>query len=124
MVSKCLVSEEEHAWRSSSMGENIHLIKIASEFSKTPGPYSGEKFRNSSLVPALQAHQKVLVDLDGTAGFGSSFIDEAFGGIVRSGAFAADELLKRIEIKSDEEIELKEDVRRAITDAKIENADA
>tara|TARA_R110000787_G_scaffold23762_4_gene67755 strand:- start:705 stop:1046 length:342 start_codon:yes stop_codon:yes gene_type:complete len=113
------------------MGENIHLIKIASEFSKTPGPryikqgpYSGEKFRNSSLVPALQAHQKVLVDLDGTAGFGSSFIDEAFGGIVRSGAFAADELLKRIEIKSDEEIELKEDVRRAITDAKIENADA
>jgi hypothetical protein len=69
------------------------VISIAKQFSPTPagryisdGPFPGEKFRNELLIPALEASQeRINVDLDGTAGFGSSFLEEAFGGLVRNG---------------------------------------
>ena len=81
------------------------------------GQFSGEKFRTSVLVPALQEHEFLEVNLDGTAGFGSSFIDEAFGGLVKYENFSRKDLLRRIEIISNEEIELIDDVKQAINDA-------
>ena len=66
------------------------IINISTEFTKYPGPrferlgsFSGEKFRDEVLVPALQEHDEVVVHLDGTMGYGSSFLEEAFGGTVR-----------------------------------------
>src|SRR5271170_4668971 len=51
------------------------------------GPFSGEWFRNEILGPAvaaaLESEDKVKVELDGTAGYGSSFLEEAFGGLIR-----------------------------------------
>lgn len=36
----------------------------------------------------LKEHEgTVIVDLDGTSGYGSSFLDEAFGGLVRTDGF-------------------------------------
>lgn len=65
-------------------------ISIAKDFSMYPagryyedGPYSGQKFREEILFPALMAKDKVTVNIDGTRGFGSSFLEEAFGGLVR-----------------------------------------
>ncbi|WP_051631281.1 STAS-like domain-containing protein [Afifella pfennigii] len=53
------------------------------------GPYSGQWFREEILRPALQeAREKgeaVRVLLDGAPGYGSSFLEEAFGGAVRKG---------------------------------------
>lgn len=51
------------------------------------GPFSGERFREEVLLKAINEHgiSEVHVDLDGTAGYGSSFLEEAFGGLVRSG---------------------------------------
>jgi hypothetical protein len=50
------------------------------------GPFSGEQFRDRFLVPALtraaKTSDKVVVILDGTR-YLSSFLDEAFGGLVR-----------------------------------------
>jgi hypothetical protein len=68
-------------------------ISIAKDFSPTPagryrsdGPFPGESFRDDLLLPALsKTIGPVTVELDGTAGFGSSFLEEAFGGLVRSG---------------------------------------
>ena len=82
-------------------------ISIARQFSPTPagryradGPFPGEKFRDELLVPALKRHEgTVVVDLDGTAGYGSSFLEEAFGGLVRVGFHPAD-LHRRLSIKS------------------------
>lgn len=81
-------------------------ISIASDFSPSPagryrsdGPYPGEVFRDTQLVPALQANDEVHVDLDGTSGYGSSFLEEAFGGLVRMG-FSEDELRRRLKIHS------------------------
>jgi hypothetical protein len=81
-------------------------IRIATEFSRYPagryikdGPYSGELFRKKFLEPNLPMHEKITIDLDGTRGYGSSFLEEAFGGLVRKG-FSKSELKEKLEIKA------------------------
>ena len=65
-------------------------IAIAEAFSPYPagryledGKYNGTAFRREHLVPALREFDIVDVVFDGVAGFGSSFLEEAFGGLVR-----------------------------------------
>jgi hypothetical protein len=88
-------------------------ISVAQDFSRTPGPrweaqgkFSGEVFRDTVLLPKLRKavdnHQKLTVDLDYTAGYASSFLEEAFGGLVRRG-FTTSELREHLEIKSEQE---------------------
>ncbi len=67
-------------------------IDIGLDFSKVPagrhpedGDFSGETFREQLLKPALEKYDRVEVVLDNTEGFGSSFLEEAFGGLVRLG---------------------------------------
>ena len=70
----------------------MKVIKIA-DFAKFPGPrykdlgkYSGEEFRDDLLIPAIsEKNSNLIVDLDGVFGYGSSFLEEAFGGLVRKG---------------------------------------
>lgn len=68
------------------------IIINVREFSKYPGPryihlgeFSGEEFRQSKLIPALIQDDNVTVNFDGVYGYGSSFLEEAFGGLVRQG---------------------------------------
>lgn len=61
------------------------------------GDYTGERFRDEFLIPALKNNDKVIVDLDGTRGLGSSFLEEAFGGLIRNG-FSLQELLHKLEL--------------------------
>lgn len=65
-------------------------ISIARNFSKYPagryeadGEFNGEKFRAECLVPHLNDGKTLHVVFDGVAGLGSSFLEEAFGGLVR-----------------------------------------
>jgi hypothetical protein len=69
-------------------------ISVARDFSATPGgryakdgKWSGEEFRQKFVEPrllkAMEARQKLSVDLDGTAGYATSFLEETFGGLVR-----------------------------------------
>jgi hypothetical protein len=83
------------------------MISVAKDFSRFPagrylshGPYPGEKFRDEILVPALREFELVQVDLDGTMGYGSSFLEEAFGGLVRERGFTKEELHQRLSIQS------------------------
>ena len=80
------------------------MISIARDFSRSPagrhisdGPYSGERFRDQILVPALGQNTTVLVELDGTRGMGSSFLEEAFGGLLRKG-FRESELKRKLKL--------------------------
>jgi hypothetical protein len=82
------------------------MISIARDFSPSPagryrtdGPFPGQAFRDDILIPALKNFANITVDLDGTSGFGSSFLEEAFGGLVRNG-FTESELKKKLHIKS------------------------
>jgi len=68
---------------------------FVTDFSEFPGarydslgPNSGEKFRKTVLIPAIKANENketITVVLDGAFGYGSSFLDEAFGGLIRDG---------------------------------------
>lgn len=102
------------------------VINIAQEYSKTPGGrfikegcYSGEDFREKMLIPkyelAYNQNEHLRVILDGGYGYGSSFLEEAFGGLVRKNK---DIDISIIEIISDEEPQLVLDVKKYMTDAK------
>lgn len=61
------------------------------DFTKYPGPRyvalgpnSGEEFREDHLIKALENNPEVTINLDGVLGYGSSFLEEIFGGIVRA----------------------------------------
>lgn len=85
-------------------------IDVAKDFSPYPagrddadGPFNGTKFRNEILRPkllaAIAADQQIIVSLDGVKSFGSSFLEEAFGGLVRSG-ISKDAIRKHLRIVS------------------------
>ena len=93
-------------------------IKILTDFSYTPGPRyilegknSGEEFRNTILREtvnkAITSGEILTVDLDGTAGYGRSFLEEAFGGLVRVDGLKYDDIVSHLEVISNEEPEWK-----------------
>lgn len=104
----------------------MKVIDVGKQFSRFPsgryeknGSTSGEAFRKNLLEPALRASAgKVQVLLDGTVGYGSSFLEEAFGGLVRISGFSSGDLLARIDFVSRDEAllsELKEYINEAKT---------
>lgn len=99
------------------------IINIARDFSRFPagryvtdGPFSGQAFRDEYLLPALKNAQKVIVELDGARGYGSSFLEEAFGGAVRSHAIDSDRF-NSLEIVSKSDPALADVVRQFIEKA-------
>ena len=85
--------------------EEVKTISIAKDFSRFPagrfcidGKASGEAFRKKHLVPALNSYREVVVDFDGVAGFGSSFLEESFGGLMRAERFDSDHLEKHLKL--------------------------
>ncbi|WP_368507918.1 STAS-like domain-containing protein [Bradyrhizobium lupini] len=85
------------------------VIEIGRDFSRTPGgrlisdgPFSGQLFRDRTLAPALKdavaRGEKVTVVLDGPRGYLSSFLEEAFGGLVRFRVFDQKQLSGALEI--------------------------
>ncbi len=103
-------------------------ISIANDFSKTPGSrykkegdFSGEQFFEEILDPAFDKAEKegkkILVDLDGTVGYGTSFLEEIFGGLARK--YTTKKVLEILEIKSNEEEYLKNDIDEYIKAEKI-----
>jgi len=84
----------------------MKTITIAEDYSDTPlgrfpedGDFNGTRFREEFLCPALRREEKVVVVIDGVEGYGSSFLEEAFGGLVRKGYFTADQLRRKLEIR-------------------------
>jgi hypothetical protein len=82
-------------------------ISIAEEYCKTPagryysdGNYTGERFRDEFLYPALTENDEVEINLDNTLGYGSSFLEEAFGGLIREKGMSIKELEKKLKITS------------------------
>lgn len=91
-------------------------ISIAKDFTKYPygrylkdGPNSAQRFRDEILIPILNANELIEIDLDGTAGFGSSFLEEVFGGAVRKG-IAPSVLEKKLSFISKDDISLIDEI--------------
>jgi hypothetical protein len=86
---------------------NNRKIYVAKDYSDTPagrfctdGSYSGERFREEFLYPALIKYDHVEVNLDGTLGLGSSFLEEAFGGLIREKNMDISDVEKKLTIIS------------------------
>lgn len=87
----------------------MNIINVAKDFSRYPtgrfmknGKTSGEEFREKLLIPSLQSFELVQIELDGTIGYGSSFLEEAFGGLVRKLNLDSNQLKKRLNLVSDD----------------------
>lgn len=101
------------------------LLSIAKDFSRTPGPrrasegdFSGEEFLKLLRVrfrEARDAGRSLVVDLDGAAGYATSFLEAAFGGLAREND--PQTVLKTLEFKSQEEPDLIEEIQGYIRDA-------
>lgn len=93
------------------MEQSEHKLIII-EYTEYPGPRycdqgesSGEDFYhtqlNSAFLKAIKSNYKLKVVLDGTAGYASSFLDEAFGNLVYD--FTLEKIKKHLVIISEEE---------------------
>lgn len=102
------------------------LLVVGKEFSDTPGPrsrtqgdFSGEDFLERLLKPrfeqALGRGLVLRVDLDGTEGYATSFLEAAFGGLSR--IYGADKVLGHLDFKSDDEPYLVDEIKRYINEA-------
>ena len=101
-------------------------ISIATDFSRTPGArhasegkFPGDEFRDKILYPkyceAVEKHEKLKIKLDGCYGYATSFLEEAFGGLVRK--IHKKGILDTIEIISDEDESLIDLIQQYISDA-------
>ena len=99
-------------------------INIAQDYSETPGaryisdgPFSGEEFRDKLLEPrylnCLPLGIKLIIDFDGAYGYPITFLEEAFGGLVRKG-YSGIDLLNNTIFVSNEEPKIIEDIKKLI----------
>jgi STAS-like domain of unknown function (DUF4325) len=98
-------------------------VNVADEFTRFPagrlkikGSTSGEAFRERFLEKPLREGLAVTVNLDGTVGYGSSFLEEAFGGLVRVLDLGADRILSLLKLNSSDG-SLIEEIEQYIRDA-------
>ncbi len=107
--------------------ENVEL-KIATDFSTTPGArykeegdFSGEEFREYVLYPKFkEAKTKgchLIINLDGTAGLGTSFLEESFGGLLRTNKLDYNEVVDIIQFVSIENPDYIEEILGYLFDA-------
>ncbi len=103
---------------------SVGSINVTKQFSEYPagryrsdGKFSGEVFRDDWLAPYLSEHDIVEIDLDGAMGYGSSFLEEAFGGLVRKHHMTPSSLRSKLRIKSEDEPSLVDEIWIYINDA-------
>lgn len=80
-------------------------IDVGNDFSSIPagrtnedGPYSGEKFREDFLIPIMNDDNvdRIIIDFSNLyKPIGSSFLDEAFGYLIRKGIISYDNFNKK-----------------------------
>lgn len=107
-----------------------NFIKVATDFSmypgaryKTDGKFSGEEFFEKILVVkfeyALTSGEKLTIDLDGTCGYATSFLSEAFYKLGLK--FGAAKVWDNLIIISLEEPYLIDEIKEYIFDAENNN---
>jgi hypothetical protein len=104
-------------------------INIAKDYTTTPGarykkdgPFSGEEFREKYLEDHFKdsnSTYKVKIILDGTEGYATSFLEEAFGGLARKikSEKSSEKSLERLEFISTEDELLIDEIKTYIKNA-------
>lgn len=97
-------------------------INISKEYTTTPGgryvahgAFSGEDFREKFLIPLFKNEKDltpIFIELDGTEGYPSSFLEECFGGLARK--VGKNICLKRLKFISEEDSVLLDEIKQYI----------
>ncbi len=106
----------------------IETLIIAKDFTPAPGArnvdegsYSGEEFLNKVLKPrferALAEDFTILVDLDNTEGYATSFLEEALGGLAR--IYGPEKVLNHLDFRSEDEPLLIDEIKMYIQEANL-----
>ena len=101
-------------------------VNVAKDFSRTPGSryikegdFSGESFIKdffeSIFDEAIASNNSITINLDGTLGYGTSFLEEVFGGLTRK--YGKDLVVKTLNFISNEEPYLIDDIMEYIDEA-------
>lgn len=109
---------------SPDVGEFLRVV----DYTDTPGaryhsdgPFPGEEFRDKFLVPAwdraVARNVALTVDMDGVEGYATSFLEEAFGGLVREHVEDIARVQARVRFISLERPRLEQEIRGYIDDA-------
>lgn len=109
------------------MPATLLKISIAKDYSDTPGPrakdegeFSGQEFLEKLLLPAFEQARSerggLLIDLDGTEGYATSFLEAAFGELARK--YPSAEVLSILSFKSDDEPYLIDEIKKYISEAR------
>lgn len=102
-------------------------ISVVQDFSRTPGArsveegkFSGEEFLEKVLRRrfeiAMKSGAKLYIDLDGVAGYATSFLEATFGGLARE--FGSERVLAIIELKSVDEPYLIDEIQQYVREAR------
>ncbi len=99
-------------------------INVASDFCKAPGgryktdgPYSGELFREKLIVLMNEPDtDEVVINFDGLETSGSSFLEEAFGGLVRVG-LSKEEINKKLSFICNDDLTIVPLIKQYINEA-------
>ena len=95
-------------------------IIICKDFTDAPGPrfkcqgdFSGEEFREGLLISKFEESvrngEKLIINFDGTFGYPTSFLEEAFGGLKEK--YDKKLILKTLDFISNDEIGLIDEVK-------------
>lgn len=107
---------------------NDLVLKISTDFCKSPGArypeegdFSGQEFRENVLFPIYQEAKRkgvgLIVDLDGTSGLGTSFLEESFGGLIRVNKLDYNDVINTISFVSVENPDYIEEILGDLKDA-------
>ncbi len=107
-------------------------IKISTEFSEMPsgrtreeGEYSGEEFRDDLLIKRYEEAEKnndiLVIDFDDGYGFGTSFLEEAFGGLVRK--YHKHGALERMKFIAEEDETIPDNIAKYIKEAEAKDTE-
>jgi hypothetical protein len=99
----------------------MKTLSVSKDFTELPGlrncsisDFSGEEFYhkilNKEFKISYEKGETLLIDLDFTEGYASSFLDEAFGNLVYD--FSLDIVKKHVEIISNQEPHWKEMIEK------------
>jgi hypothetical protein len=92
------------------MSETV-TVNVGKDFSRFPSgrtprdsAFSGEAFREKFLRGPLEDGKDVIVELDDAISYGSSFLEESFGGLVRVYGMSKEALLQNLKLISFDEL--------------------
>lgn len=99
--------------------KDFSIVPGSRELDEGKRAHSGEEFRKVFLEPEfkkiLDNDSKIIVNLDGTIGYGTSWLEEVFGGLAR--IYGSEKVKNKLIFISEEEPYLIDDINEYIDDA-------